>query len=350
MAVAGRAVAEVGEGRDAVDAVHRAEGVLAQQDVQAQAAGLGGDPRRVAEDAEAGVRGGDGLGQAGVEHPADLDAAPQLLAQVLALGVGDVQRQGQLEHVGGVGAVDGADRAGRVPGAAVRAEVGAAGPGRSGPGPRGAGAGRATARGARGSGCCSGSRRAAGRRRAACGPGSGPCRTPPSRGRRWPGPRPTSAAGRRRRARASSARPPPATSPRGPWAPGGTGGRRPAPSPPTGSGSRPGPCRATGARRSGGRSRRPGRPARPPPGPRRRPRGRSARPASRRPAAAGRTAAARTRRSRRCPARSRRPRAGRRPCSWAPRTCGWRAAAPAGRPGRTGASRPPTRRRRRPPR
>lgn len=61
--------------------------------------------------------------EAGAEQPVHLDAAVEFLAEVLAAGVGDAQAQGELEHRGGAGAVDGADGGGGVPRVPVRAQV-----------------------------------------------------------------------------------------------------------------------------------------------------------------------------------------------------------------------------------
>jgi hypothetical protein len=82
-----------------------------------------GEPGRIADDVEAGVRGPPFLGEAAAQQAMDLDTPVQFLAQVLPAGVGDAQAQRQLEHGGRAGAVDGAHGGGGVPGRAVGTEV-----------------------------------------------------------------------------------------------------------------------------------------------------------------------------------------------------------------------------------
>lgn len=82
-----------------------------------------GQPGWVADDVEVRVFGVPLLGEAGAQQTVDLDAAVQFLAEVLPPGVGDAQRQRQLEHGGGAGTVNGTDGGGGVPRRAVRAEV-----------------------------------------------------------------------------------------------------------------------------------------------------------------------------------------------------------------------------------
>lgn len=81
------------------------------------------EPGRVADDVEARVRRLPLLGQATAQQTVDLDPAVELFAQVLPAGVGDAQAQGQLEHRGGVGTVDGSHGGGGMPLGAVLAEV-----------------------------------------------------------------------------------------------------------------------------------------------------------------------------------------------------------------------------------
>jgi hypothetical protein len=115
------------ESGDAGDVVGRGEGVVADHHVKS---GQGvavlvvdGDPGRVADDVEAGVRCAPLLAEAAAQQAVHLDAPVEFLAEVLPPGVGDAQAQRQLEHRGGARAVDGADGGGGVPGRAVGAEV-----------------------------------------------------------------------------------------------------------------------------------------------------------------------------------------------------------------------------------
>ncbi len=116
-----------GEGGDADGVVPGAEGVVADHDVEAgdggAVRGVDGQPGGVADDVEARMGGLPLVDEAGPEQPVDLDAAVELLAEVLAAGVGDAQAEGELEHGRGAGAVHGADGGGGVPGGAVGAEV-----------------------------------------------------------------------------------------------------------------------------------------------------------------------------------------------------------------------------------
>ncbi len=116
-----------GECGDADGVVVGTEGVVAQHGVESgdggAVRGVDGDPGGVAHDVEAGVGRLPLFRESGAEQPVYLDTAVEFLAEVLAAGVGDAQAQGELEHRGGAGAVDGADGGGGVPGLAVRAQV-----------------------------------------------------------------------------------------------------------------------------------------------------------------------------------------------------------------------------------
>ncbi len=203
------------------------------------------EPGGVAHDVEARVGRLPAGGQAGPQQPVHLGAAQQFLAQVLPAGVGDAQPQGELQHGGGTGPVDGAHGGGRVPGVAERAEV-AQQPGleqRPHGGPvadvtRLPGVQRQR-RGAVGQlhqpGTGEGGEQIGrGDRAAALGPGG-------VRGEQRRVARRASAAGRSRAARASRRPPRCRRGPRGLWAPGAGGGRGSAPA--------PSPGRAVRARR-----------------------------------------------------------------------------------------------------
>ncbi|XP_021300537.1 collagen alpha-1(I) chain-like, partial [Herrania umbratica] len=107
----------------------RAVGDLSDRDVEPGdlrparlAGGVDGEPRRIAGDREARVRREGGVGVAAAQQPVDLDPAPQLDAHRLALGVGQLQAEGELEHHGDVAAVDGPHARGRRPRGPERAE------------------------------------------------------------------------------------------------------------------------------------------------------------------------------------------------------------------------------------
>ena len=55
------------------------------------------------------------VGEPAAEQPVDLDASVEFLAEVLTTGVGDAYAEGELEHDGGTGPVDGPDGGGGVP-------------------------------------------------------------------------------------------------------------------------------------------------------------------------------------------------------------------------------------------
>lgn len=115
------------ESGDAGDVVRRCERIVADHHVEARhgvaVRVVHREPGRVADDVEARVGGLPLFGEAAAQQPVDLDTAVEFLTEVLPAGVGDAQAQRELQHRGGIGAVQGAYGGGGVPRGAMRAEV-----------------------------------------------------------------------------------------------------------------------------------------------------------------------------------------------------------------------------------